>query len=167
MSLQSLLRHQRTDRLADQLADAAVQRLPDDAADVVGAEDALVDQHRAAPPAGFSRGRPGPGAGIGAAPGRGFHRLRERRRFDGIVVCASRLRAARGTPGEERRQCQQQRRDEARDRAEAERRRAGIRQAGRDAPRTAGHRRREHFRAAASALSPRSTTLKPPWRSAM
>src|SRR3546814_20291942 len=40
--LQPLFLHQRTDRLADQFGHAHVERLPDHAADVVGAEDAAV-----------------------------------------------------------------------------------------------------------------------------
>src|SRR5690606_31228718 len=46
---QALFLHQRTDRLADQLGHAGVERLPDHAADVVGAEDAAVDAHRRGP----------------------------------------------------------------------------------------------------------------------
>src|SRR5207342_537771 len=40
---QALFEHQRTDRVADQFGDAGVERLADDAADVVGAEDAAID----------------------------------------------------------------------------------------------------------------------------
>ena len=44
MSVRPLLVHQRADRMADLVGHADIERLPDDAADVVRAEDAAVDR---------------------------------------------------------------------------------------------------------------------------
>ena len=122
--VQALLEHQRADRVADQFGDAGVQGLADDAADVVGAEDAAIDRDR---PAGASRRRLTSTARRRPAPRRRLlHGLRQGRArpIADIVAAPSRPGRSRGaSPATPRGQPEQhQRRDQRRHRAQAERR---------------------------------------------
>ena len=156
--VQAAFGHQRTDRLADQFCDARIERLPDDAADVVGAEDRLVDEHLARGRVdrfGDARlgrlarrnrcGRHHRRHRYGRCDGRVRLHLRKRRRFGLVFLVDGDGGLATGAQREPTEHREHQRRDPARQRAEAERRVARVRQTGGDAPARALHRRGEHF----------------------